>query len=92
MKIEVCENIGMEKLTRYLRAQNEFVEIEVMLDEDMWIAVADKIGLVTEAPSYEALVERVRLLAPELIRDNLGIIPDSEHPARLHFLHHALAF
>jgi hypothetical protein len=82
----------MKKLTRFLRAQDELIEIEVTFDEDTWIAVSDKIGLVTEAPTYEALVERVRLLAPELIRDNLGIVPDSEHPAHLHFLHNALAF
>jgi hypothetical protein len=85
----------MEKLIRYLRTWvrgRDIVEVEVMFDEDMWIAVADEIGLVTEAPSYEALVERVRLLAPELIRDNLGGAPDSTHPARLRFLHTEMAF
>jgi hypothetical protein len=86
----------MGKLIRYLRARlngnDDVIEVEVMFDEDMWVAVADEIGLVTEAPSYEALIERVRQVAPELIKDNLGGAPDSAHPARLLFLHTELAF
>jgi hypothetical protein len=89
-------NGARQSLEKNLRARIDgndgVIEVKVMLDEDMRVAVADKIGLVTEAPSHEAMIERVRLVAPELIKDNPGGAPDPAHPARLRFLRTELAF
>ncbi len=45
-------------------------------DENVWVAVCDALGLVTEAPTYEELTGRVWEIAPELYEMNgFGINP-----------------
>jgi Domain of unknown function (DUF1902) len=46
--------------------------IEVQLDEEsgQWCCECDALHLVTEAPSYEALVARAKLLAPDIAAAN----------------------
>ncbi len=45
-------------------------EVQVTRDSGMWIAECHALGLVTEAESYEALVQRARQIAPELAELN----------------------
>jgi Domain of unknown function (DUF1902) len=48
------------------------VAVKVIHDPDdgMWIAECDALHLVTEAPSFDALVARVQEVAPECIEAN----------------------
>ena len=39
-------------------------------ESSVWVAVNDEIGLVLESGSYDALVERVRYAAPEIMELN----------------------
>lgn len=39
-------------------------------EADVWIAVCDRIGLALESGSYDALIERVKIAAPEMIEEN----------------------
>lgn len=39
-------------------------------DDNVWVAECDALGLVTEAPTYEELTERVWQIAPELYEMN----------------------
>lgn len=45
---------------------------EVRFDEESctWWCQCDALHVVTEAPTYEALVARAKLIAPEIARDN----------------------
>lgn len=45
-------------------------EVEVTVSDGIWTAECDALGLVTEAESYEALVQRAREIAPELAELN----------------------
>lgn len=52
------------------------VSVSHDIDENVWVAVCDELGLVTEASSYEELTERVWEIAPELYEMNgLGTNP-----------------
>ena len=44
--------------------------VHVTFDNGIWTAECDVLGLVTEADTYEALIERVWLIAPELAELN----------------------
>lgn len=53
------------------------MEIRAEWDDEarVWYATSEDIpGLVTEAPSIEALVERLRAIIPELMELNRGIV------------------
>ncbi len=53
------------------------LEIRAEWDDEgqVWIATSDDIpGLVTEAPTIEDLVERLRVIIPELMELNRGIV------------------
>lgn len=39
-------------------------------EADVWIAWCDEIGLATEAASYDALMERLRIMGPEMAQEN----------------------
>lgn len=58
-------------------------------ESGVWIAECDALGLVTEADSYEALVQRVREVAPELAELN-GLSVESQ-PLRLRFVEESTA-
>lgn len=57
--------------------------VEVTQEDDMLIAECDAIGLVTEAPSIQELVDRAMLIIPALIIEN-NALGDSEN-AQLYF-------
>lgn len=65
--------------------QNELTVI-VTYDPDssMWIAECSALHLATEASSYEALIERVWMIAPEMFHEN-GL-PGKIEDLRLSFL------
>ncbi len=46
--------------------------IEVHFDDEsgMWWCECDELHLVTEAPTYEALIARATLLAPDIAKEN----------------------
>ncbi len=48
------------------------IKINVMWDNEacVWIAYCDEIGLAIEAGSYDALMERIRRIAPEMAQEN----------------------
>ncbi|MBK0000047.1 MULTISPECIES: DUF1902 domain-containing protein [Erwiniaceae] len=54
-------------------------------DEGVWVAECEELGLVTEAPTYEELTQRVWDIAPDLYRMN-GLGENPEH-LRLSFNH-----
>ena len=51
---------------------NPSFDIAVFHDSEagMWIALNDTLPVATEAPTYKALVDRVRLIAPEMAVEN----------------------
>ncbi len=56
------------------------IEIRAEWDDEarVWYATSDDVpGLVTEAPTIEALVERLRAIIPELMELNRGIVGQS---------------
>ncbi|KMW72066.1 hypothetical protein TI10_17370 [Photorhabdus luminescens subsp. luminescens] len=55
--------------------QTNFV-VKVTYD-DMWIAECDELGLITEAKTYDKLIERVWEIVPELYEMNLGSNPEA---------------
>ncbi|MBC8946776.1 MULTISPECIES: DUF1902 domain-containing protein [Xenorhabdus] len=55
-----------------------------VIHDDMWIAECDELGLVTEAKTYDELIEKVWEIAPELYEINgLG---DQSEVIRLKFV------
>ena len=48
--------------------------IEITWDGEacVWVAVCDDIPLALESNSYDALIERVKIVAPEIIELNYG--------------------
>ena len=54
----------------------------------VWVAVCDDLCVATEAPTYEALLERVWLIAPEMARENGLNIPEAN--LRLLFQHESM--
>jgi len=53
----------------------QFYDINVMWDDEarVWVAISEDIPLALESNSYDALVERVKFAAPEIIEENHGI-------------------
>ena len=45
------------------------IDIRIIWDEEsrVYVAVGDKIGLVLESESYDRLLERVKIAAPEMM-------------------------
>ncbi|GHU14735.1 hypothetical protein AGMMS50225_27180 [Betaproteobacteria bacterium] len=59
-------------------------QVCVSHENGMWIGVCDALGLVTEAESYEGLMERAWEIAPELAAANH--LSDSPDSIRMSFL------
>lgn len=53
-------------------AHNRIFDVKVCHDHDenLWVAECDVLGLVTEAGTYEELIERVWGIAPDLYEIN----------------------
>ena len=49
-------------------------EINISWDDEahVWVAVSDSIPLALESGSFDALIERVKIAAPEIIELNYG--------------------
>lgn len=62
-------------------------ETIITVENGIWTAECEALGLVTEADSYEALTARALAIAPELAELN-GIDPSN---LRLRFEHECLA-
>jgi hypothetical protein len=56
--------------------------VTIFHDDDTWVGICDDIPLATEAPTIDALIERVWLIAPE-IADLNGL---SSRDMRLRFV------
>lgn len=57
-------------------------------ETQLWVATSDDIpGLVTEAPDLDALLMRVRAVAPELLQDNRHQLSDGDLAAEMIDLH-----
>lgn len=69
---------------RSTRSRLPFVA-EVIYDAecDMWVASCDVLGVVTEAPSYEAVTARFWEIAPEVAVEN-GITFDASSRVQFH--------
>lgn len=66
-----------------LKPQPTFV-VDVIHEDGVWIASCDDLGLTTEAKTYEELIERVALIAPEMcVENNLC----SSDVMRIEFVH-----
>ncbi len=56
------------------------IPIELFWDDEasVWVAVGEQIGLALESESYDALIQRVKIAAPEMAELNnvlcLGLI------------------
>jgi hypothetical protein len=63
------------------------VAVKVIHDPEdgMWIAECDALHLVTEAPSFDALVARVQEVAPECIEANAFPFPLASLRLRFEF-------
>ena len=57
-------------------------------ESGMWVAVCDDLCVATEAPTYEALVDRVWLVVPEMAMENGLNIPEAH--LRLLFQHESM--
>jgi predicted RNase H-like HicB family nuclease len=59
--------------------KNHVYEIRAFWDDEaaVWVATSDDVpGLVTESPTYEALMKKLVVLIPELLEAN-GVEPPS---------------
>jgi hypothetical protein len=66
---------------------NSAFTVTVSVCDRIWTAECDALGLVTEAESYEELIERARQIAPELAElNNFG-----NGAVRLRFLYEVLS-
>jgi predicted RNase H-like HicB family nuclease len=54
------------------------VRAEWDCDAGVWVATSDEVpGLATEAGTFDGLVEKLRVIVPELLEAN-GVLPASE--------------
>ena len=51
-------------------------------EASVWTAICDEIPIATESDTYEGLLERVKLIAPEIVEMNYGYTG----PLDLHFM------
>ena len=49
-------------------------DINIMWDDEacVWIAISEDIPLALESDSYDALIEKIKIVAPEIIELNYG--------------------
>ncbi|EJZ0950375.1 TPA: DUF1902 domain-containing protein [Escherichia coli] len=67
----------LSSVKRRLDRLNAPYTVNVLHDGDVWVATCDELGLVTEAPDYESLTERVWDVAGDMLVEN-GIDQDVE--------------
>ena len=80
---DVQEIWGPDPIKTQLRGDVMFkkdVKVEAFWDEEakVWVASSDDVpGLITEAATMELLIQKIRILIPELFRAN-NIVTDEE--------------
>ena len=54
--------------------------VDMTWDEEaeVWVAINEEIPIILESPSFDELIERVKLAAPELLELN-GLTADNSH-------------
>lgn len=59
--------LGKEKAT-----VKAMIPVRIFWDEEaeVWVAIGDGIGLVLESESYDTLIQRIRVAAPEMAAEN----------------------
>jgi len=62
-----------------------FYTVTITESEGTWIAECDPLGIVTEAPSYEALIHRVWEIAPEMAELNHQPFNDTDTALRFQY-------
>ena len=75
---------ALSLITKFINRHHKPFVVKVTVCEGVWTAVCDALGLVTEADSYEQLIERAWEVAPELIELNAI---DVAGEIRLQFTH-----
>jgi hypothetical protein len=89
--INIPDNLSPVLVSQYIREFEEKINppfmVLVSVLDGVWTAECDSLGLVTEADSYEALIERATAVAPELAELN-NLVSGS---VRLRFLHEVLS-
>lgn len=89
--LNIPDNLPSAIVNRYIREFEEKLNPAFMVDvsvcDGIWTVECDALGLVTEAESYEELIERARQIAPELAElNNFG-----NGVVRLRFLYEVLS-
>ena len=63
------------------------IDVQWDAEADVYVATSEDVpGLATEAGSLDALIERVKAVVPELLRDNGIISGDAAHDLSLSFM------
>jgi hypothetical protein len=75
---------ALSLVAKFINRHHKPFVVKVTVCEGVWTAVCDALGLVTEADSYEQLIERAWEVAPELIELNAI---DVAGEIRLQFTH-----
>lgn len=60
----------LSSVKRRLDRLNSPFTVNVIHDGDVWVATCDELGLVTEAPDYESLTQRVWDVAGDMLDEN----------------------
>ena len=60
----------LSSVKRRLYRLNSPFTVNVIHDGDVWVATCDELGLVTEAPDYESLTQRVWDVAGDMLDEN----------------------
>jgi predicted RNase H-like HicB family nuclease len=67
---------------------NYHVHAEWDAEADVWVATSEDVpGLVTEAPTMEALTEKLRTMIPELLEAN-GVLAGVDKPIAFELVSH----
>jgi hypothetical protein len=75
---------ALSLFAKFINRHHKPFIVKVTVCEGVWTAVCDALGLVTEADSYEQLIERAWEVAPDLIELNAI---DVAGDIRLQFTH-----
>jgi predicted RNase H-like HicB family nuclease len=69
--------------------KSRVVSVKAIWDKDaqVWIAISEDVpGLVTEADTLEQLIEKLRVMIPELLEANGLLLGNSEEKILFHLL------
>lgn len=76
-------------MNNVIRSAFRKFKVIVTHDAGVWVGVCDELCIATEAPTFEALTERVWSIAPEMAQENsLQVEPSN---MRLVFVHELAA-